>query len=373
MGKLRKVVFWSHLAVGLVAGLIVLLLSVTGMLMAFERQILAAADGFKVEMPADAEGFAGPEKLLAGFVGSETVPSGVIFDREADRAVVLQFGRDKTEFLNPHTGESLGQGNKRVREFFRSVVGVHRWLGQEGEAQKAGRTIIGVGNLMFLFLLVSGIFLWFPKRWTKKGVKAVTLLQGRLKGRAREWNWHNVFGFWAAIPLVVIVACGTVISWPWATALVYHLAGEQPPAPSQRKAAAAKVPLPDLAGLDAALEKVKAANPEWRTIQLQLPHGETAGFAVADSHRGRPDKKRQVTVNLASGEIVKSVGFEAMTPARKARVWMRWIHTGEAGGIGGQSIAALAAASSVVLVWTGFALSWRRFMSRRKRVAAAVG
>ncbi len=120
------------------------------------------------------------------------------------------------------------------------------------------------------------------------------------------------------------------------------------------------------------METVKAANPGWETIQLQLPHGKSASFAVAESHRGRPDKKRQVTVDLGSGQILKNEGMEAMSTGRKARTWIRWIHTGEAGGLPGQSVAALAAASSVVLVWTGFALSWRRFRNR-KRVTAMAG
>ena len=286
--------------------------------------------------------------------------------------MIYQFGKERMEFANPQTGESLGEGNTAARGFFRFVLGLHRWLGQEGAAQPTGKAIIGTGNVLFLFLLVSGVFLWFPRRWTRPGLKAVTLFQKRLKGRARDWNWHNVFGFWAAIPLLVIVTCGTVISWPWATAIVYRLAGEAPPpANEKKKGPPARAPLPDPKGLDAAMETVKAANPHWETIQLQLPQGKSASFAVAESHRGRPDKKRQVTVDLGTGQILKNEGMEAMSTGRKARTWIRWIHTGEAGGLPGQSIAALAAASCVVLVWTGFALSWRRFRNRKRATAIA--
>ena len=44
-----------------------------------------------------------------------------------------------------------------------------------------------------------------------------TTFNGRLRGRARDFNWHNVVGFWSAIPLVVIVLGASVISYPWAT------------------------------------------------------------------------------------------------------------------------------------------------------------
>lgn len=49
---------------------------------------------------------------------------------------------------------------------------------------------------------------------------------------------------------------------------------------------------------------------------------------------------------------------------RQARMGIRPIRTGDAGGLVGQAIAAFAALGAVVFIWTGFALSWRRFFKR---------
>ncbi|MEO5716604.1 MAG: PepSY-associated TM helix domain-containing protein [Luteolibacter sp.] len=358
----RRSIFWLHLAIGLSAGALVAVMSVTGVLMAFERQITEQADGFHITPGATV---LGPEKLLENPAFGKTAPSSVGFERDPAKPVTFQFGKDKTTFADPSTGESLGEGNTTVRGFFKFILSWHRWLGREGASQETGKAIIGIGNLLFLFLVVSGIFLWFPKRWTRPAFKAVTLLQRRLKGRSRDWNWHNVFGFWAAVPLLVVVTSGTVISHQWANNLVFRIVGETPP-PKGEKKKPQKATLPEnRAGLDAALAAVKTANPAWQSIQLQLPFEKSATFAVADSHRGRPDLRRQVTVDLASSTILKSEGFEALSTGRQARTWIRWIHTGEAGGIAGQTIAGLAASASAVLVWTGFALSWRRFFGKR--------
>jgi len=366
MKIVRKTIFWLHLGIGLLAGVLVLMMSVTGVLMAFERQIVEKADGFHISATGSA---LGPEALLETVRTSKQPPSGVLFEKDDTKPVALQFGKEKTVFADPHTGASLGNGNTTVRGFFKFILSWHRWLGREGASQATGKAIIGIGNLMFLFLLVTGIFLWFPKRRTRSGVKVITLLQRRLKGRARDWNWHNVFGFWAAIPLLVIVISGTVISQPWASELVFHIAGEKPPAQGARKKPA-PFTLPDnLTGLDAAFATVKSASPDWQSIQLQLPFAKTASFSVADSHRGRPDLRRTVTVDLATSEIVKSEGLSDLGPGRQARTWIRWLHTGEAGGIPGQTIAGLAAMASAVLVWTGFSLSFRRFFKKRRAAA----
>lgn len=368
MKFVRKTIFWLHLGIGLLAGVLVLVMSITGMLMAFERQIIEKADGFHITSTAGK--VLGPEALLATVRKSKQPPSGIFFERDATKPVGIQFGKEKTVFADPHTGQTLGSGNTTVRGFFKFILSWHRWLGREGASQATGKAIIGIGNLMFLFLLATGIFLWFPKRWTRSGVKVITLFQKRLKGRARDWNWHNVFGFWTAIPLLIIVISGTVISQPWATALVFRIAGEKAPAQGERKKPAPFTLPESLTGLDAALATAKSANPDWQSIQLQIPFAKTATFSVADSHRGRPDLRRSVTVDLATSEIVKSEGLSDMGPGRQARTWIRWIHTGEAGGLPGQTIAGLAAAATIVLVWTGFALSFRRFFKKRRAVAS---
>ena len=43
MKLFRKIIFWCHLAIGVSAGVIILIMSVTGVLLAYEKQITAWA------------------------------------------------------------------------------------------------------------------------------------------------------------------------------------------------------------------------------------------------------------------------------------------------------------------------------------------
>ncbi|HVJ47213.1 MAG TPA: PepSY-associated TM helix domain-containing protein [Luteolibacter sp.] len=416
-----------HLAAGLLAGLVILVLGVTGVIMSFERQILEANTGVKVVRSPEQTTQLGAEAILAKFADAKPAATAVVFNSDADKPVLVQFGRGKSEYVNPYTGESLGEGNKGLKEFFAWVLRLHRWLTLDREI---GGKITGPANLVFLFLVVSGLYLWFPKRWTRPALKAVTTLKFRLKGKARDWNWHNVFGFWACIPLFLIVVTGAVMSYTWANNLIFQAVGEKPPAPRgqggppggmaegprgegrprgeggqqavareggerERGPRAGGEARPeggmrerggreggprggdshdhdhdqgpvDLAGLDAGLSAAKAASPEWLTISVAMPKDGAAQYTVAASHRGRPDLRRTLTVDLANGSVTKNEGFEAQTTGRKLRTFVRWVHTGEALGWFGQTIMGLAALSSVVLVWTGFALSWRRFFKKRR-------
>ena len=112
----------------------------------------------------------------------------------------------------------------------------HRWLGQEGAGRETGRAITGACNLAFLFLVLSGMYLWIPRGYTWKHFRAVLLFRGGLEGKARDFNWHNVFGIWMAVPLVLVVASGAVMSYAWANDLLYRLAtGEPAPAGAAKK------------------------------------------------------------------------------------------------------------------------------------------
>jgi uncharacterized iron-regulated membrane protein len=52
--QLRKVIFWCHLAAGVTAGVVVLIMCVTGVLLAYQRQITEWADrrGYAVARPS---------------------------------------------------------------------------------------------------------------------------------------------------------------------------------------------------------------------------------------------------------------------------------------------------------------------------------
>jgi uncharacterized iron-regulated membrane protein len=292
-------------------------------------------------------------------------------------------------FVDPYTGRVLGEGSKRARAFFRSVTDWHRWLAASGDARPTGRAVTGASNLAFLFIVLSGIVLWWPRGFAWKHLRPITLFQGGLSGKARDFNWHNVFGFWSAIPLAVIVAGGVVISYPWATDLVYRLTGSEPPrrpaaggpggAPAPRAGGegAARVaqgesrPPVALDGLDRAWETAAAQVPGWQSLTLRVPNALDAPFAFTiDTWAAarQPSTRSQLVVGR-DGQVVRFEPYAAQSRGAKVRGWLRFLHTGEAFGIVGQTIAGLASAGAVMLAWTGVTLALRRFAAWRQRRA----
>ncbi len=411
--KLRSVVFWLHLACGVTAGVVILIMSVTGALLTYQRQITAWADmrGYWSE-PAPGSTRLPADELVEKVRSAQPDlrPTTIVLRSDPGAPASLAVGAARQVFVNPYSGAVLGEGNGQgVRDFFRGVVEWHRYVAMAGDSRATGRAITGASNLMFLFIVLSGLFLWWPRTWTWAAVKSVVWFRGGLAGRARDFNWHNTIGFWSAIPLASIVAGGVVISYPWATALVYRAYGEQPPAPAGGLAArgggpgggaggpAARNGGPGRGSAQAGTEQRRADGPasenhtpgaetpgvrletlvakaqtqmrEWKTISVALPSGNAPRVTLTldSGDGGQPHKRATLTLDRRTGEVERWEPYSSQSAGRRARTWLRFAHTGEVYGLTGQTVAGVVTAGGAVLVWTGIALALRRFISWRKR------
>jgi uncharacterized iron-regulated membrane protein len=276
----------------------------------------------------------------------------------------------------------LGDGSQAAHTLRQKVTDWHRVLGAAGPSRPRGKAITGASNLGFLFIVVSGIYLWWPRHWTRRTVRNATLFRRRLRSKARDFNWHNVIGLWSWAPLVIVVASGVVISYPWAGRLVYRAVGEEPPAARPPAGPGGTGGARDdadaalrIAGIDALVGRVAQRVPDWRSISLTLPTSASAPavFQIDGGTGGQPQKRAELSLDRATGRELRWQPFSAGTPGRRLRAILRFAHTGEVLGIAGQTIAGLASLGAVFLVYTGLALSWRRLRSwsrRRRRFAA---
>jgi uncharacterized iron-regulated membrane protein len=379
----RRFLFWVHLAAGTLAGLVIFVMSVTGVLLAYKRQILNRADrGFQSQPPPGAQRLPVDELLAKLQMAQNKMPSGVTVRSAPAAPVSFDFGRERTVFVDPYTGQALGEESPRLRAFFSKIEDVHRWLGMSSENRAAGRAMTGACNLSSLILVVSGPILWWPKEWTGRNLKRITLLHGGPWRRARDWNWHNALGFWCAVPLFLIVVTGVIMSYGWANNLLYRATGNPPPPPPQNQAAAQSPPeqqphqgkrraaeAPHFDNFENLFARAAQQVPGWTAIGVRLPNTpqDTLTFAIDQGNGGRPDLRSQLTLDRRSGQVLRWEPFSSYNRGRQLRSWVRFTHTGEAFGLGGQTVAALASAGASLLVFTGLALALRRLAGLKSR------
>ncbi len=376
----RKAFFWLHLICGVVTAIVVFIMSITGVALTYQKQMTSWADQrlYQIEPQAD-DARLSAEVLAAKFL--EAMPAAASANltvySDPSKAAAIASGPNEMFFLNPYTGEILGTGSKGMRTFFRVMTDWHRWLGLSGEKRRIGRAVTGACNFAFFFLVITGLYLWLPQKWTAQMLRPIAWFRKGLGAKARDYNWHHVFGLWCAVPLAFIVASAVVISYPWASNLVFRLAGSRPPlqsGPAKAKPGMppgmARIPL-QLAGLDPLVERARKQINDWQIISFQLPRAgdKAVSFSIDTGSGVKPQLRSTVVLDRKTGEILRSEGFKDLDRGLRARLWLRFVHTGEYYGFWGQTIAGIASAAGIILVYTGLALSLRRYCAWIRRRA----
>lgn len=409
--RLRQLIFWLHLIAGVVAGIVIFIMSATGVALAFEKEIMAWAEREvrSVTAPTDARRL-GLNDLLKRL--REARPGGrpatITLAADANTAVLVSYGRTNTFYLDPYSGAVRDQGAKGIRAFLQTMIEWHRFLGGGTERRALGKAVTGVCNVVFLFLVASGLYLWWPRQWTKAALRGVGLMNFKLGGRPRDWNWHNAVGLWCAPVLLVLAATALPISYRWAGDLIYQLTGSPSPAQGGNPGggtSAVEVPTPTAdaqpLGLEALFAAAQREFPHWRQITYRgsgssgrsgrgegtrasseaNPNSSASNSNGSERREGnRPQAvtfsvvehgqwplfaTTQVTLDPFTGLLLRKESFSDYNLGRRVRSWTRFLHTGEALGILGKALAAAASAGAVLLVWTGFALAWRRLLFRQ--------
>lgn len=432
---LRKTLFWIHLAAGLLAGVVILVKCGTGALLTLEKPTVAWIDrDVRRATPPTADA---PRLSLAELTQRlriarpEARPTAITVEADPAAAVVFRLGREEFVYANPYTGEIHAPPSANAQRNFRRLLDWHRWFGLEGATRSIGKHVGGAANIVFGFLALSGLYLWWPRHWSGRGLRAIAVLNLRLAGRARELNWHQAIGLWCAPVLLVITVTALPLAYHWAGDLIPRLTGEaaegtraaeggsrEPENGARRERereretlrretpprAAREDRLPregerrDPAGTKASAEEkttpqpdrllalAAAAVPGWENITLRLGGGgsrdgangggggrnggNASGASAVVRQAGVWPRTATLTLHFdrQGGAISGREDFAQQTLARRIRGWMRFLHTGEALGWAGQLAAGVACLGGLFLVYTGGALSWRRFFGRKAAV-----
>ncbi|NNF04596.1 MAG: PepSY domain-containing protein, partial [Rhodothermales bacterium] len=284
--------------------------------------------------------------------------------RSVHHAGVVEVGTSEGAwFMDARSGEVVGSPDSSIRAFFGSVTGLHRWLGA-GESRSLGRTVTGVCNAAFLFMLLSGLILWWPRNWKRTAVRGVVMFRRGLSRRARNFNRHNVLGIWSVVPLIVIAATGVMLSFPTAGDAVFaaynRVAADS--GPSTPRTFRTPADTSEGMGLGGLLRVAEGHANGWRRITMTLPHADTGHvvFGVDRGTGGQPQKQAELVLARGSGEVLAFTPFERESPGTRFFEMIRYVHTGEALGAAGQLVAGLVSLAAIFLVWTGLPMAWLR-------------
>jgi uncharacterized iron-regulated membrane protein len=294
--------------------------------------------------------------------------------------------------LDPYTAAPVTVPKPgKAAAFFAGVRRWHRYIGTLPGFWRAPATAVtGAADVALVGLAGLGLILWWPSAWTSAKVLTKLVVRPGLRGRARDFNWHQAIGFWSAVPLLLIAGSGVfmvykspalwldrAVGTPAEQAAAKAALDGPPVAPAPKVAAKTRPTMmkPGDASPNTLFAAVERMHPKWQTLTLAMPSPKEPAVqaTVAEGNTFRPDQRWTIRLDPVTATPVSVASYESMSVSRQIRSWYRYTHTGEVFGVAGQTVATIASAGVVLMVWTGLALAWRRLLHavRLRQSAAA--
>lgn len=260
-----------------------------------------------------------------------------------------------TLYLDPATG--VEQGRRGADEGMVAwLYGLHSALWME----QTGKAVLAFAALAYLLLAVTGLILWWPRRWPP------SLRIEFAKGGTRAlFDIHRTGGVVAGLLLAVSVATGAYLAWRPIGGWISWLSGAPravaPALPPQASPATHTVSLDDLA------DQARAAFPDGAIGYFLYTPRTDRPLAIRmrvpdDPH---PNGRSTVWLDPRTGAILATQRWNELDPGTRINSYIYPLHTGELGGGIGQGVVALMGLALATLGGTGIWLWWRRRRARR--------
>jgi uncharacterized iron-regulated membrane protein len=262
-------------------------------------------------------------------------------------------------FINPYTGKIITFYNHK-KAFFGTVLGIHRWL----LVQPVGKTIMGISAFGFLFILTTGIVLWWPKN--KK------ILKQRLTLKWSGWkrinhDLHIVLGFYSAIFLFAIALTGTAISFKWMSAPIFWMTNSdnKPPEPTTSQF----LPNQKVVSYQVIFDSVVQKDGKAEFYNISAPKDSSGVYTINILPANAPHEKasNQVYIDQYSGKQIGELKFEDRNKGQKIRSFYLPIHMGTIGGMPTKTLAFLVCLAGITFPVTGVIMWLNRLKKKDKK------
>ena len=402
---MKKIFRKIHLWLSVPFGLIITLVCFSGAMLVFENEVneWSRPDLYYVETVKESP--LPMDKLLekvATTLPDSVAVTGVSISSDPGRAyqVSLSKPRRASLYVDQYTGEVKGKSERSG--FFMFMFRMHRWLldsmnpGNEGIFW--GKMIVGVSTLLLVFVLISGIVIWWPR--TRKALKN-SLKITATKGWRRFWyDLHVAGGMYALIFLLAMALTGLTWSFPWYRTAFYKVFGVE----VQQRAAQGHEQKSDAQKRDTKLaahrekkregnevrkgersrrpennhsdmysvtspfvywqeiyDKLRRQNPEYKQISI------SSGTASVSFNRfGNQRASDRYSFNTDNGEFTETSLYQHQDKSGKIRGWIYSVHVGNWGGMFTRILTFIAALLGAALPLTGYYLWIKRLIKVRK-------
>ncbi|MDR2955643.1 MAG: PepSY domain-containing protein [Prevotella sp.] len=381
--KVKRIAYNLHLWIGMISGIIVFIVCMTGAIWALNIHGWIGSDSIaETEIPNTGSPLLKPSQLAE--LSADTLGVDLTYVTYAQNAPVRigTYNRKNriSALMDPYTGKILAidKFNTDGFNFWHFIRQGHRFLWLSPEI---GRPIVNYGTLAFVLVLISGLVYWFPK--SKKDLKRKLWFKWKKKTnlRRRFFDLHTVLGLYSCFVLIAISLTGMVWGLEWWSKGLYKVTsgGKELPQWGTVYSDTLSVNIADSLSpkmaTDIIFEKIIKENPHAYSVHFGFPDAKDKSSVISvyiypqknvyynsDSYYfDRYSLKEIKTDGPYSGKYSDAVF------ADKLRRMNYDIHIGSVWGTPGRLLMFFAALFGASLPITGFYLFFKKRIEKRKK------
>ncbi|GAC1036417.1 sulfite reductase flavoprotein subunit alpha [Pseudomonas sp. No.117] len=364
---IRRGLFQLHSLLGLAAGLVLVVLGVTGALYSVQLEVMQWLN------PVPVTATAGRQLLTPAEVRQRLVPPGqelsFVSTMAGEGYGMLGLapaggqGRGEVRLFDRYSGEVLT--SPRGQAFFRVVLDLHRSLA----LGPLGKALTGAATLILLVLCVSGLYLRWPRqvrRW-----RAWLTLDWARRGRSFHWDLHAVVGTWCLLLYLLAALTGLYWSYGWYRVASERLLGA---APEPRQSAVVARRDVDLDALWQSFRRETGGRIEGYGLLLPNPARKvgqpTLWYLPEDAEHIRALNR---IVFDGQGRVLDHRRYREQPLGARLLLSVYALHSGEYFGLAGRLLMLLASLAMPLFLVTGLWLYLDRRRKRRQARQARAG
>jgi uncharacterized iron-regulated membrane protein len=369
-----------HLWLGLSSGLFVCFLGITGCILAFEREIENVTQPYRFVVPHK-QAYLEPSRLKV--IADRLVPgkhAHSISYQQGKASQVVYYGFQPEYywivFINPYTGKVL-QVKNMEEDFFRIMINGHYYLWLP---PNIGQPVLATATLLFLFLLASGLVLWWPKN--KAASKKRFSIKWSAKWKRVNFDLHNVLGFYMTWILIFVAFSGLVMGFQWFAKSAYWVSSGGKTLNLFEESFSNATLVPNVKSRQPAVDvlwarTLKSLPGFMGVMEVHVPEGPKSSIEItvnpdSDTY-WKTDYRYYDQYSLKEIQVRHVFGKIGNAGVGDKLMRMNYdIHIGAIAGLPGKIMAFLASLVAASLPVTGFIIWWTKRRKNTKKAARKV-
>ena len=388
----KYILFLLHLWFGLIAGVVISFVCITGAIYVFKTEIEDVSSKRYYKRSSEAIKEANVNSAIQNYLDKYEISINYIsLPKRKDKNIKIYGGGRGADaviaFADRETGEIIGEQSSAVSSFFFTVLKLHRWLNFKN--MQVGRKITAISTIVFMLLLLSGVVLWFPRRKKSRWKNKFTL---RFKRKFKVWNrdLHINLGTITAVLLLLIAWTGLYFTYPSVRSTTIGLfmtkeerIAEKEKRETQKTISKNSKQSPGKHNSQRKVQGKQEGNKEKKNhkidynqivfntnkelnfpgdITIIMPGRRSKGITVRKLNRQNILRARvyDSVIYSSKGEFSEVKTFNSNTSSQKVKMLMKSIHTGEVLGLKSKVIYFLLSIFAAYLPVSGYIMWWKK-------------